>query len=204
MFDTGDTSFMMICAALVFIMTPGLAFFYGGLVNKKNVLTIMMQSFVSLGVVTVLWFIFGFSLTFGSDVHGIIGNLVYCFLNGVGMDPNPDYGSTIPFFSFFSYQQMFAILTPALITGAFADRVNFKSYLVFLVFWVYLFTMRRLTISNQPNTFTLYLLYLSIRPAVLPCRITQLKMPGACVNTCTGHFTAVLWVTTCLFVPNTI
>ena len=135
MFDTGDTSFMMICAALVFIMTPGLAFFYGGLVNKKNVLTIMMQSFVSLGVVTVLWFIFGFSLTFGSDVHGIIGNLEYCFLNGVGMDPNPDYGSTIPFFSFFSYQQMFAILTPALITGAFADRVNFKSYLVFLVFW---------------------------------------------------------------------
>ena len=95
----------------------------------------MMQSFVSLGVVTVLWFIFGFSLTFGSDVHEIIGNLEYCFLNGVGMDPNPDYGSTIPFFSFFSYQQMFAILTPALITGAFADRVNFKSYLVFLVFW---------------------------------------------------------------------
>ena len=93
MFNTGDTAFMMIYAALVFIMTPGLAFFYGGLVNKKNVLTIMMQSFVSLGVVTVLWFIFGFSLTFGSDVHGIIGNLEYCFLNGVGMDPSTDHRS---------------------------------------------------------------------------------------------------------------
>ena len=93
MFNTGDTAFMMIYAALVFIMTPGLAFFYGGLVNKKNVLTIMMQSFVSLGVVTFLWFIFGFSLTFGSDVHEIIGNLEYCFLNGVGMDPSTDHRS---------------------------------------------------------------------------------------------------------------
>ena len=135
MINTGDTAFMMICAALVFIMTPGLAFFYGGLVSRKNVLTIMMQSFISMGVVTILWFIIGFSLTFGPDVHGLIGGLKYMFLHGVGMEANPDYGSTIPFMSFFSYQQMFAILTPALITGAFADRVNFKSYLVFLVLW---------------------------------------------------------------------
>ena len=133
MINTGDTAFMMICAALVFIMTPGLAFFYGGLVSRKNVLTIMMQSFISMGVVTILWFVIGFSLTFGPDVHGLIGGLKYMFLHGVGMEANPDYGSTIPFMSFFSYQQMFAILTPALITGAFADRVNFKSYLVFLV-----------------------------------------------------------------------
>ena len=125
MINTGDTAFMMICAALVFIMTPGLAFFYGGLVSRKNVLTIMMQSFISMGVVTILWFIIGFSLTFGPDVHGLVGGLKYMFLHGVGMEANPDYGSTIPFMSFFSYQQIFAILTPALITGAFADRGNF-------------------------------------------------------------------------------
>ena len=135
MINTGDTAFMIICAALVCLMTPGLAFFYGGLVSRKNVLTIMMQSFISMGVVTILWFFIGFSLTFGPDIHGIIGGLKYVCLSGVGMEANPDYGETIPFLSFFSYQQMFAILTPALITGAFADRVNFKSYLVFLVFW---------------------------------------------------------------------
>lgn len=135
MINTGDTAFMIICAALVCLMTPGLAFFYGGLVSRKNVLTIMMQSFISMGVVTILWFFIGFSLTFGPDIHGIIGGLRYVCLSGVGMEANPDYGETIPFLSFFSYQQMFAILTPALITGAFADRVNFKSYLVFLVFW---------------------------------------------------------------------
>ncbi|MCB6994543.1 ammonium transporter [bacterium 210820-DFI.6.37] len=135
MINTGDTAFMIICAALVCLMTPGLAFFYGGLVSRKNVLTIMMQSFISMGVVTILWFFIGFSLTFGPDIHGIIGGLKYVCLSGVGMEANPDYGETIPFLSFFSYQQMFAILTPALITGAFADRVNFKSYLVFLIFW---------------------------------------------------------------------
>lgn len=136
--NTGDTAFMLICAALVFIMTPGLAFFYGGLVNKKNVLTIMMQSFISMGVVTVIWFCVGFSMTFGPDIGGVIGGFKYCFLSGVGLEANPTYSDTIPFFSFFSYQEMFAILTPALITGAFADRVNFKSYLVFLIFWSFL------------------------------------------------------------------
>lgn len=133
--NSGDTAFVLISAALVCLMTPGLAFFYGGLVRRKNVLTIMMQSFISLGVVTTIWVFGGFSLAFGTDIGGIIGNFKYFFLNGVGFAPNPSYGPTIPFAAFFVYQEMFAIITPALITGAFADRVNFKSYLKFLVFW---------------------------------------------------------------------
>ncbi|MBR0599485.1 ammonium transporter [Clostridiales bacterium BAD-6] len=133
--NSGDTAFIIICAALVCLMTPGLAFFYGGLVSRKNVLTIMMQSFISMGVVTIIWVTIGFTLAFGPDVSGIIGGFKYAFLSGVGMEPNPGYGATIPFLTFFSYQQMFAIITPALITGAFADRVNFKSYLIFLVAW---------------------------------------------------------------------
>ncbi len=135
MINSGDTAFIIICAALVCLMTPGLAFFYGGLVSRKNVLTIMMQSYISMGIVTIIWFTIGFSLAFGPDVGGFIGSLKYAFLNGVGLAPNPDYGATIPFITFFSYQQMFAIITPALITGAFADRVSFKSYLIFLVAW---------------------------------------------------------------------
>ena len=135
MINSGDTAFILISSALVCLMTPGLAFFYGGLVRKKNVLTIMMQSFISMGIVTAIWFVGGFSLAFGQDVHGIIGTMEYAFLNGVGTDPSTTYGSTIPFITFFTYQQMFAIITPALITGAFADRVSFKSYLIFLVFW---------------------------------------------------------------------
>ena len=133
--NSGDTAFVLISAALVCLMTPGLAFFYGGLVRKKNVLTIMMQSFISMGVVTVIWIFGGFSLAFGPDIHGIIGNLKYFGLQGVGITPNPAHGPTIPFLTFFTYQQMFAIITPALITGAFADRINFKSYLKFLVIW---------------------------------------------------------------------
>lgn len=133
--NSGDTAFVLISAALVCLMTPGLAFFYGGLVRRKNVLSIMMQSFISMGVVTLIWVFGGFSLAFGPDVHGIIGNFKYFLLNGVGMAPNPAYGPTIPFVAFFVYQEMFAIITPALITGAFADRVNFKSYLKFLVLW---------------------------------------------------------------------
>ena len=138
MINHGDTAFMIICAALVCLMTPGLAFFYGGLVSRKNVLTIMMQSFISMGVVTIIWVLVGFSMAFGPDISGIIGGMKYLFLNGVWMDPNPNYGGTIPFLTFFSYQQMFAIITPALITGAFADRVNFKSYLIFLIAWSFL------------------------------------------------------------------
>ncbi len=133
--NTGDTALVLLSAALVCLMTPGLAFFYGGLVRKKNVLTIMMQNFISMGIVTIIWVLFGFSLAFGKDVGGVLGNFQYAMLQGVGMQPNAAYGSTIPFLSFFIYQEMFAVITPALITGAFADRINFKSYLKFLVLW---------------------------------------------------------------------
>ena len=133
--NTGDTAFILVCAALVAIMTPGLAFFYGGLVRRKNVITIMMQSFVSLGVVTLIWIVCGFSLAFGPDVHGVIGNLHYFFLNNVGQAPNPQYAPTVPFLAFFVFQLTVAALTPALITGAFADRVPFKSYIAFLTLW---------------------------------------------------------------------
>ena len=131
----GDTAFVLVCAALVMIMTPGLAFFYGGLVRRKNVITIMMQSFISLGVVSLIWVVVGFSLAFGTDVGGVIGGLDYVFLHGVGQLPNPDYGATIPFLAFFVFQVTVAVLTPALITGAFADRVPFKSWLLFLTLW---------------------------------------------------------------------
>ncbi len=133
--NAGDTALVLISAALVCLMTPGLAFFYGGLVRKKNVLTIMMQNFISMGIVTFIWVFGGFSLAFSGDIGGIIGNFKYFVLNGVGMTPNPSYGPTIPFLAFFVYQEMFAVITPALITGAFADRVNFKSYLKILALW---------------------------------------------------------------------
>jgi Amt family ammonium transporter len=138
MTDTGNTAFILICAALIFFMTPGLAFFYGGLVRRKNALSIMMQSFVAIGVVAVVWFACGFSLAFGPDAGGVIGNLQYVFLNGVGVAPSAVYATDIPFLAFFLFQLMFAIITPALITGAFADRMRFKSYLLFLIFWILL------------------------------------------------------------------
>ncbi|HRH93581.1 MAG TPA: ammonium transporter [Candidatus Peribacteria bacterium] len=135
MIDTGNTAFVLLSAALVAIMTPGLAFFYGGLVKRKNVLTIMMQSFISMGIVTVLWALFTFSMAFGPDVHGFIGDMSFGLLHGVGIEPSTVYGTSVPFLAFFVFQMMFAIITPALITGAFTERMNFKSYLVFLVLW---------------------------------------------------------------------
>ena len=131
--DPAATALVLVSSALVFIMTPGLAFFYGGLVRRKNVLSIMMQSFISMGIVTAIWVFGGFSLAYGKDIAGIIGNLKFFALNGVGF--GPINGQIIPGLAFFVYQEMFAIITPALITGAFADRVNFKSYLIFLIFW---------------------------------------------------------------------
>src|SRR2546422_826247 len=122
--NTGDTALVLISAALVALMTPGLAFFYGGLVRRKNVLAIMMQSFISMGVVTIIWVFVGFSLSFGNDTGGVIGDFSYVALRGVGFAPNAAYGPTIPFLAYFLFQEMFAIITPALITGAFADRVN--------------------------------------------------------------------------------
>ncbi len=133
--NAGDTALVLISAALVCLMTPGLAFFYGGLVRRKNVLSIMMQSFISMGIVTIIWVFIGFSLSFGTDHGGLIGDFQYVALRQVGFGPNPAYGPTIPFLAFFLFQEMFAIITPALITGAFADRVKFKSYLIFLVLW---------------------------------------------------------------------
>ena len=135
--DSGDTAFILLCTALVCLMTPGLAFFYGGLVQRKNVLTIMMQSFISMGVIAVVWIFGGFSLAFGPDVGGVIGDITYHFaLDKVGAAPSPDYATTVPFILFFAYQLMFAIITPALITGAFAGRFNFRGYLQFLVLWM--------------------------------------------------------------------
>jgi len=133
--DTGNTGFMLLATSLVMLMTPGLAFFYGGLVGRKNVLTIMMQSFVSMGVTTVLWFVAGYSLCFSGDVAGIIGNLDMAFLRGVTTHTMLSGDSGVPLIVFVSYQMMFAIITPALITGAFANRIRFSAYLVFLVLW---------------------------------------------------------------------
>jgi ammonium transporter, Amt family len=133
--NTGDTALVLISAALVLLMTPGLAFFYGGLVRHKNVLTIMMQSFISMGVVSVVWVLVGFSLAYGTDHAGIIGDLQFAGLNNVGAAPSHAYASTVPFLAFFLFQVMFAIITPALISGAFADRVSFRAYLIFLVLW---------------------------------------------------------------------
>src|SRR5207237_3311696 len=112
--NSGDTALVLISAALVALMTPGLAFFYGGLVRRKNVLSIMMQSFISMGVVTIIWVLVGFSLSFGTDHGGLIGDLQYIMLQGVGFDANAKYGGTIPFLAYFFFQEMFAIITPAL------------------------------------------------------------------------------------------
>jgi ammonium transporter, Amt family len=139
-FNVGNTAFMLICASLVMLMTPGLAFFYGGLVGRKNVLTIMIQSFMSLGWTTVLWFAFGYSLCFGPDWNGIVGNpTTYAFLKGVTLQTmftGNDAG--IPLIVHIAYQMMFAIITPALITGAFANRVTFRAYFLFLTAWLIL------------------------------------------------------------------
>ena len=133
--DTGNTGFMILCSSLVMLMTPGLAFFYGGLVSRRNVLAIMMQSFVSMGWTTVIWFVVGYSLCFSGDVGGVIGNLDMAFLRGVTLaTPSPTPG--IPLLVHIAYQMMFAIITPALITGAFANRVSFKAYMAFLTLWL--------------------------------------------------------------------
>jgi len=136
MFDVGNTGFMLIATSLVMLMTPGLAFFYGGLVGRKNVLTIMIQSFVSMGLTTVVWYICGWSLCFSGDVGGIIGDLNQAFFNGITPLSVFSKDNNIPTLVVIAYQMMFAIITPALITGAFANRVSFKAYLIFLVAWL--------------------------------------------------------------------
>src|SRR5213592_918183 len=134
--DTGNTGFMLLCTSLVMLMTPGLAFFYGGLVGRKNVLAIMMQSFVSMGWTTIIWYAVGYSLCFSGGAGGVIGNLDMAFLRGITLaTPSPTPG--IPLFVHIAYQMMFAIITPALITGAFANRVTFKAYMAFLTLWLF-------------------------------------------------------------------
>jgi Amt family ammonium transporter len=135
--DTGNTGFMLLCSSLVMLMTPGLAFFYGGLVGRKNVLAIMIQSFISLCWTTVIWYVCGYSLCFSGGAGGVIGNLDMAFLNHVDlMSPSPN--DSIPLIVHVVYQMMFAIITPALITGAFANRVTFKAYFIFLTLWLFL------------------------------------------------------------------
>jgi Amt family ammonium transporter len=133
--DSGDTSWILISSALVMLMTPGLALFYGGMVRRKNVLGTIMQSFIALGVITIQWVLYGYSLAFGPDIGHVIGSLDWIGLKGVGLDPYPDYSATIPHQAYMIFQMMFAVITPALITGAFAERFKFKTYLVFLVLW---------------------------------------------------------------------
>lgn len=134
--DTGDTAWLLISTALVMFMTPGVALFYGGMVRKKNVLGTIMQSFVSLGIVSIIWVLYGYSLAFGPDVKHIIGDLSWVGLKGVGATPHSEYAATVPHQAFMIFQMMFAVITPALITGAFAERFSFKAYLAFLILWV--------------------------------------------------------------------
>ncbi len=133
--DAGDTAFVLLSASLVMLMTPGLALFYGGMVRRKNVLGTIMQSFVTIAIVSIQWILFGYSLSFGPDIGGIIGGLDWAGLRGVGGNPNPDYAATIPHIAFMIYQAMFAVITPALITGAFAERMKFSAFFVFTILW---------------------------------------------------------------------
>lgn len=134
--DTGDTAWVIVSTALVMLMTPALALFYGGMVRSKNILATIMQSLVSLALISILWVIYGYSLSFGPDVHHFIGNLDWVMLKHVGMEPYAFYSGTIPHQLFMLFQMMFAVITPALITGAFAERFKFKTYLVFLTLWL--------------------------------------------------------------------
>ncbi len=133
--DSGDTAFVLISAALVMLMTPGLALFYGGMVRGKNVLGTLMQSFVAIALISVQWILFGYSLAFGPDVHGFIGSLDWVGLSGVGAAPNADYAPTVPHLAFMIYQAMFAVITPALISGAVAERMKFSAFIVFMLLW---------------------------------------------------------------------
>ena len=134
--DTGDTAWLLVSTALVLAMTaPGLALFYGGMVREKNSLGTIMQSFIILCVISIQWVLWGYSLAFGPDKGHLIGGLEWIGLNGVGLEPNADYGATVPHQAFMIFQMMFAVITPALITGAFAERMKFSSFLVFTLLW---------------------------------------------------------------------
>ena len=131
--DTGDTAWMIVACAFVLLMTPGLAF-YGGMVNIKNIISTMLQSFVALGVISVIWILLGFSLSFGDSIYGVIGNpFTYFNFKGVTLAPNEDFGATIPFLLFAFFQLKFAIITPAIISGSFAERIRFRSYILYML-----------------------------------------------------------------------
>ncbi len=136
--NTGDTAWLLISAALVMLMTPGLALFYGGMVRRKNILGTIMQSFIIIGLISVEWILVGYSFAFGPDRGGVIGDLSWFALNGVGLAPFKDYAATVPHQAFMIYQMMFAVITPALITGAFAERFKFSTFLVFTLLWALL------------------------------------------------------------------
>lgn len=134
--DKGDTAWILTSSALVLMMTiPGLFLFYGGLVRGKNILGTIMQSFVVVGLISIQWVLWGYSLAFGPDIGGLIGSLAWIGLNGVGTEPNPNYAATIPHQAFMVFQMMFAIITPALITGAIAERAKFSTFIVFVLLW---------------------------------------------------------------------
>ena len=133
--NTGDTAWLLASAALVMLMTPALGFFYGGLVRRKNVLATIMHSFFILALISVQWVLWGYSLAFGPDHGGLIGGLDWLTLKGVGQEPNADYAPTVPALAFMVFQMMFAVITPALITGAFAERKRFKAFVVFTLLW---------------------------------------------------------------------
>jgi Amt family ammonium transporter len=136
MINSGDVAWMLVATALVLVMTmPGLAFFYGGLVHRKNVISMIMMSFCSLCLVSLQWILFGYSLSFGPDHGGVIGGFEWAALRNVGMAPNADYAGAIPHLLFMAFQMMFAVITPALISGALAERMKFSAYLVFILLW---------------------------------------------------------------------
>jgi Amt family ammonium transporter len=133
--DSGDTGWMLVATALVMLMTPGLALFYGGMVRRKNVLGTLMQSLMAMAVISIQWVLVGYTLAFGATAGGIVGGLNWIGLHGVGMTPNADYAPTIPHLVFMAFQMMFAIITPALIFGAVAERMKFKAFLIFMLLW---------------------------------------------------------------------
>ena len=139
--DSGDTAWMLTATALVLLMTPGLAFFYGGMVQPKNIISTMLQSYIAMGIVSIIWIVIGFSIAFGESIGGnsvgLFGNpITYFMFRGVGGAPNPDFSATIPFAVFAMFQLKFAIITPALITGSFAGRVRFRAYMLFMCLFI--------------------------------------------------------------------
>lgn len=133
--DTGDTAFVLVSAAMVLLMTPGLALFYGGMVRKKNVLSTLMHSWIVMGLISLQWIVVGYTLAFGPDFNGLIGSIDWLGLNGVGMEPNADYAATIPAVVFMAFQMMFAVITPALISGSIAERMRFPAFIAFMLLW---------------------------------------------------------------------